>query len=82
MAYPKVTVYSQPGRIFCNRVKEFPSRQNVPFIEKDISKDQAVFKELTEDLGLMTTPVILVNGETLVGFDQTKLQELHGLSSN
>ena len=52
----------------------------MPFIEKDISKDDAAFEELTEDLGIMTTPVIKINGEILVGFNQRKLRELLSLN--
>ena len=33
-----------------------------------------------ERLGLMTTPVTLVDGQVVVGFDQKKLRELLGLS--
>lgn len=51
----------------------------MPFVEKNITKDEAAFKELTEDLGLMTTPVIQVKDETLVGFNQKRLRELLGL---
>ncbi len=60
-------------------MKEFLSKNDVPFIEKDISKDEAAFKELTEDLGFMSTPVIKIDDEALVGFDQGKLQELLNL---
>jgi arsenate reductase-like glutaredoxin family protein len=52
----------------------------MPFIEKNITEDEAAFKELTEDLALMSTPVIQVNDKTLVGFNQKKLRELLGLN--
>lgn len=52
----------------------------VPFIEKNITNDEAAFKELTEDLGLMSTPIIQVGDETLVGFNQKRLRELLGLN--
>lgn len=53
----------------------------MPFVEKNITKDEAAFRELTEDLELMTTPVIQVEDETLVGFNQKRLLELLGLKS-
>ena len=55
------------------------SCERVPFIEKDILKDEAAFKELTEDLGFMSTPVIKIDDESLVGFNQGKLRELLNL---
>jgi len=51
----------------------------VPFIEKNITKDKAAFKELTEDLGLMSTPIIKIKDEIITGFNQTKLRKLLGL---
>ena len=41
--------------------------------------DPGALSEL-EKLGLMTTPVTLVDGQVVVGFDQKKLRELLGLS--
>ena len=40
--------------------------------------DQAALKELI-DLGYQSTPVTLIDGEAVVGFDQTKLSQLLGL---
>ncbi len=51
----------------------------MPYIEKNITKDEAAFKELTEDLGIMSTPVIKINEEIITGFNQTKLRKLLGL---
>ena len=60
-------------------MKEFLSKNDVPFIEKDISKDEVAFKELTEDLGFRSTPVIKIDDEALAGSDQGKLRELLNL---
>ena len=40
--------------------------------------DQAALKELI-DLGYQSTPVTLIDGEAVVGFDQEKIQKLLGL---
>ncbi len=40
--------------------------------------DQAALKELT-DLGYQSTPVTLIDGEAIVGFDQTKIAEILGI---
>ncbi|MBI4527044.1 MAG: glutaredoxin family protein [Deltaproteobacteria bacterium] len=45
------------------------------FTEKDITKDSAAIDEL-EKLGAMTTPVIVIDGEVVVGFDRKRLEEL------
>lgn len=61
--------------MFCNRVKEFLSEKNISFTERNVATDDAALAEL-EKLGLMTTPVTVVDGETIVGFDQARLEEL------
>ncbi len=40
--------------------------------------DQAALKELL-DLGYQSTPVTLIEGEAIVGFDQIKIVQLLGL---
>ncbi len=61
--------------MFCRKVKEFLSQQNVDFIDRDITADNAALTEL-EQLGYMTTPVTLIDGEAVVGFDRPKLEKL------
>jgi glutaredoxin len=64
--------------MFCNRTKEFLSQKGIEFAERDISKDEAALEEL-QKRGLMTTPVTLIDGDPVVGFDQVKLAKLLGL---
>jgi glutaredoxin 3 len=47
------------------------------FEEKDITKDPSAVDEL-EKLGAMTTPVIVIDGEAVIGFNQKRLEELLG----
>jgi glutaredoxin len=64
--------------MFCNLVKEFLRKQNVPFTDRDITTDDSAFAEL-EKLGVMTTPVTVVDGETVVGYDVNRLKTLLGV---
>ena len=64
--------------MFCKRTKEFVSQQGIEFEERDVSKDEAALDEL-QQRGLMTTPVTLIDGEVVVGFDRAKLVKLLGL---
>ena len=61
--------------MFCGKVKEFLSQNNIDFTDRDVSKDDSALAE-QERLGYMTTPVTLVDGETVVGFDRARLEEL------
>ena len=66
--------------MFCNRTKEFLHTHNVPFTDRDITQDESALAEL-EKLGVMTTPVTVVDGQTVVGYDIKRLSELLGLPS-
>jgi len=64
--------------MFCNRVKEFLRKQNIAFTDRDITSDDSALAEL-ERLGVMTTPVTVVDGETVVGYDLNRLETLLGI---
>jgi glutaredoxin len=61
--------------MFCSRVKEFLHNQNIAFTDRDITSDESALAEL-ERLGVMTTPVTVVDGETVVGYDVDRLKTL------
>ncbi len=61
--------------MFCAKVKEYLSQKGVQFTERDVSKDEEAITELKK-LGVMTTPVTVINDEIVVGFDQQKLEQL------
>ncbi len=58
-------------------MKEFLSRKGIAYVERDISRDEQALDELSK-LGYMTTPVIKIDGEVVVGFDQKRLEVLLG----
>jgi glutaredoxin 3 len=51
----------------------------VRFIAKNIREDQQALEELLK-LGVRATPVTLIDGEMVVGFDRQKLEQLLGLT--
>jgi glutaredoxin 3 len=59
---------------------EFLSQKGVEFVEKNVRADKAALKELI-DLGYQSTPVTIVDGEAVVGFDQIKIMELIGIET-
>jgi glutaredoxin 3 len=61
--------------MFCNKVEEFLSQKGVEFTDRDVAQDEAALIEL-ETLGIMTTPVTVIDDEIVVGFDRPKLERL------
>ena len=61
--------------MFCGKVKEFLSQNKIEFVDRNIAADETALAEL-EKLGYMTTPVTVIDGEVVVGFDVPKLRTL------
>jgi glutaredoxin len=61
--------------MFCGKLKEFLSQNNIAFTDRNIAADETALHEL-EKLGYMTTPLTVVDGEVVVGFDAPKLRSL------
>ena len=61
--------------MFCAKVKEFLSQNKIEFVDRNIAADEAALGEL-EKLGYMTTPVSVIDGQVVVGFDRDKLEKL------
>ena len=47
----------------------------VPFTEKNVLEDAAAMAEL-EALGVLSTPVTVIDGEVVVGFNRARLEQL------
>ncbi|MBU0492139.1 MAG: glutaredoxin family protein [Chloroflexi bacterium] len=63
--------------MFCESVKGFLSQRGVPFVERDVTQDASALDELRE-LGVLTTPVTVIEGQVVIGFDQNRLAALLG----
>jgi len=64
--------------VFCRRVEEFLTKHGVAFQARDIAADPGAMDEL-ERLGVATTPVTVIDGQVVVGFDRKRLAALLGL---
>jgi len=58
--------------MFCNQAKEYLSQKGVKFQERDIAEDPGALTDLKK-LGYMTTPVVVIDGSVIVGFDVEKI---------
>lgn len=73
-----VTVYSTDTCPHCVAAKDYLSQNGVSYTEKNVQRDVNARKELMS-MGHMGVPVILVDGEEIVGFDKARLDELLNL---
>lgn len=73
-------VYSTPICPFCKQLKAYLTDKGVEFTDIDVSADQEKAQEMIQKSGQMGVPVLEVDGEVVVGFDQKKVDELLKLS--
>jgi glutaredoxin 3 len=59
-------------------VKEFLSQRGVGFEEHDVSRDRNAAQELINTTGQMSVPVTIIDGQTIVGFDRSRLEQVIG----
>ena len=71
-----VKIYTTPTCGYCHQAKRFFSDRGVKFNEYDVSRDQAAANEMIKLSGQMGVPVIVVDGEVVVGFNRARLEQL------
>jgi len=60
-------------------IKEFFKKNSVDYEEHNVATDTAAREEMIKKSGQMGVPVIDIDGEIIVGFDQARLSELLGI---
>ncbi|RJQ30198.1 glutaredoxin family protein [Candidatus Parcubacteria bacterium] len=75
----KVIIYSTPTCIYCRMAKDFLTDKNIPFTDYDLTKDAQMRDEVIKKTGQMAVPVIEVDGEVMIGFDEEKLSQMLGI---
>jgi len=75
----KVSIYSTPVCPYCEMAKNFFNENKIEYTNYDVSKDVEKRKEMIEKSGQMGVPVILIDEEIIVGFDEGRLLEEFGI---
>ncbi|HEY9584879.1 MAG TPA: glutaredoxin family protein [Candidatus Paceibacterota bacterium] len=75
----KVTIYSTPTCVYCEMAKDFFTENGIKYENFDVAADVVKRKEMMEKSGQLGVPVITVDDDLLVGFDEDRLKELLGV---
>ena len=75
MADKKVVVYSTPTWPYCKRAKEYLSRKDIAYVDYNVAGDREKAKEMIQKSGQMGVPVITIDDEVMVGFNQSLLDQ-------
>ena len=76
MTDKKVVIYSTPTCPYCKRTKDYLTQKGIPYTDYDLAADKDKAKEMIQKSKQMGVPVIIVDDEIVVGFNQAKLDSL------
>jgi glutaredoxin 3 len=71
-----IKVYSTPTCPWCTIAKKYLTSKNVQFDDLDVSLNREAAMEMVQKSGQRGVPVIEINGEIIVGFDQAAIDKL------
>lgn len=75
----KVTIYTTPWCVYCKMAKKYFADNKVEYTERDVAEDVKARDEMIKKTGQMGVPVIDIDGELTIGFDQQRLKQLLGV---
>lgn len=73
-----VTLYVQPGCIYCGHAERLMVRKGIPSERIDISSDPAMRKEMVQRSGQRSTPQIFIGQLHIGGYKDLKALEMSG----
>jgi glutaredoxin-like YruB-family protein len=77
----KVMIYSTPTCVYCKMAKAFFEKNHVTYEEHDVASDLKAREEMVNKSHQLGVPVIDIDGNVIVGFDQRTLEGFLGLKA-
>jgi len=72
----EVVVYTTPTCGYCHQVKQYLAQREIPYSEIDVAADAQAAAEMVSLSGQRGVPVVVIDGQVVVGFNRTRLDEL------
>lgn len=70
-----IILYTMPTCSWSKKAKDFLKKKKVSFEEKDLLKDEIARDEILQKSGQIATPVIDIDNNILVGFNEAQLEK-------
>ena len=76
-SYPKIVLYSTSWCPHCKAAKDFFTKNDIPFINRDVELDAEAMDLLTGKYKSQGVPVIVIgnDAEVIKGFDEQRFQD-------
>ena len=72
----KVRIFTTSSCHYCTQAKEYFAEKGIEFETVDVTSDAAALKEMKSLTGGgRSVPVIVVNGEVIIGFDRGAVEK-------
>ncbi len=76
MSDKKVVIYSTPTCPICKRAKAYFTEKGISYQEIDVAASKEAAHEMIHKSGQMGVPVIFVDDDMLIGFNQAEFDKL------
>ena len=76
MKIKKIVIYSTPTCHYCILAKDFFKEKGIKYEEYNVATDLEKRKEMMEKSGQMGVPVIEIEDEIMVGFDEEQISKI------
>ena len=73
---PSIAIYTTLTCGFCKAAKAYFKEKGQTYTEYDVTQDEAKADEAVRKSGQMGVPVIDIDGQIIVGFDQPKIDQV------
>lgn len=71
-----VTIYTKQDCPYCLKSKELFQRNGVNYREIDVIADEFAWKEMVKKSGQLGVPVILIDDQIIIGYDENQLRKV------
>ncbi len=75
----QVKVYSTPTCPWCRKLKQFLLTNKIAFQDLNVASDRIAREEMIKKTGQLAVPVVEIDGEIIVGYDENWLKQKLGL---
>lgn len=75
MANKVVVVYSTPTCPWCKKAKDYLTQKGIAYTNYDVAADRDKAKEMIEKSKQMGVPVITIDNQVVIGFNQSQLDK-------
>ena len=79
MSTRQIKVFSTPTCPYCQRAKIFLNDNQIEYLDFNVAEDRFAREELVNEYQQLSVPVIVIDEEVIVGFDEARLKKKLGI---